>query len=295
MEFLDLPGTTTIGESVRSRVAADVSGDGSVIVGTLRSLQGGDQAFVWSETAGATRLEYLPDTNDNGATGVSDDGRVVIGTSNYLKRGSPVENQIPDEATRSFRWTADGGMEDLGFVAETDSIKANALSGDGSVIVGDIYRRGPSDNDPNLLTVVERDGFIWDEVRGIRDLQEVLVKDFGLGSNLAGWDILRVTDIADDGRTIVGWGTNPSGIHEDWVARLDPPLLAGDANFDGVVDLEDYAVLSKGFQKGRFRSEGDLNADGQVTLADFAVLKAALGSSVAAPEPSAEILAVALS
>ena len=50
----------------------------------------------------------------------------------------------------------------------------------------------------------------------MRLLQEVLEQDFDL--DLAGWTEFGVSDISDDGFTIVGAGKNPVGQTEAWVA-----------------------------------------------------------------------------
>jgi glucose/arabinose dehydrogenase len=76
--------------------------------------------------------------------------------------------------------------------------------------------------------------------------------------------------------------------------------IAGDANFDGVVNRADAAMLAANFglETGAMWIQGDFNADGAVSLADMAILQqkfsplaAASGSPV--PEPSTVLLAVA--
>ena len=55
-------------------------------------------------------------------------------------------------------------------------------------------------------------------------LDEVLANDFGV--DLTGWTLSLATAISDDGMTIVGNGTNPSGDSEGWVVRLPEPARA---------------------------------------------------------------------
>ncbi len=64
-------------------------------------------------------------------------------------------------------------------------------------------------------------------------------------------------------------------------------LIAGDANDDGVVDLDDFGVVRQHFGSGHQLSEGDLNLDGNVDLDDFGILKQNFGVAPAAvPEPA---------
>ena len=57
---------------------------------------------------------------------------------------------------------------------------------------------------------------------------EVLTKDFGL--NLAGWTLRQATGISQDGLVIVGYGINPEGRTEGWIADLSPALTIRQAN-----------------------------------------------------------------
>jgi hypothetical protein len=62
---------------------------------------------------------------------------------------------------------------------------------------------------------------IWDQLHGPRSLQEVLEDEFGL--DLTGWDLTAATSVSGDGLTIVGYGTNPSGNREAWIATIPEP------------------------------------------------------------------------
>ncbi len=161
----------------------DISSDGTVYVGYL-----GNEAFRLTSTDGLVPLR----TSTGGysiALGVSADGSVIVGN-------------MDDQA---FRWTQSDGMVGLGFLAGDGSSVANAASGDGSIIVG-----ASSDRDWTA--------FIWDETNGMRDLKDFLESDYGL--DLTGWTLGGAYDISADGLTIVGWGENPQGYSEGWVANL---------------------------------------------------------------------------
>jgi hypothetical protein len=65
--------------------------------------------------------------------------------------------------------------------------------------------------------------FIWDATNGIRSLRDVLVNEFGLGPQLTGWMLYDAYGISGDGLTIVGFGKNPSGDTEAWIATMPEP------------------------------------------------------------------------
>jgi hypothetical protein len=52
---------------------------------------------------------------------------------------------------------------------------------------------------------------------GLQRLADVLTDQ---GLDLDGWTLVRATGVSESGRTIVGWGTNPGGQTEGFVARL---------------------------------------------------------------------------
>jgi uncharacterized membrane protein len=88
---------------------------------------------------------------------------------------------------------------------------ALGVSGDGSVIVGG------SDS------ASDWQAFIWDATHGMRSLKEVLENDYGL--DLKGWQLHEsvATGISADGCTIVGYGINPDGYGEAWIATMPEP------------------------------------------------------------------------
>ncbi len=182
--------------------------DGSVIVGTgTNSI--GKMALRWTEEAGLSELGDLPGGEIfSTAASVSNDGLVVAGRSssaNSSASGLPVTLA---SGTEAFRWTAEMGMIGLGDLAGGNFFStATAISGDGSIIVG--QSEGAFGEEP----------FIWDSLNGMRSLTEVLTNDFDL--ELGSWTNLTATEISSDGSTIVGLGLNPDGNLEGWIAGLD--------------------------------------------------------------------------
>jgi uncharacterized membrane protein len=89
--------------------------------------------------------------------------------------------------------------------------EARGISGDGRIIVG-------------KTTLPGIGAFIWDEEHGIRSLQTVLVEDYGLEAQLAGWQRLEAAwAISLDGSTIVGSGRNANGDLEAFRVVLPEP------------------------------------------------------------------------
>lgn len=188
-------------------VAHAVSADGNVVVGSAGPCCTADpqQAFRW-ESGVMIGLGMLPGGIDySQAYGISADGNVVVGASE--------SSQTQGGATEAFRWTAADGMIGLGFLPGDDGSSAYDASADGSVIVG--ASSNLSDTEP----------FLWDSLHGIRELRLVLTSDLGL--DLAGWDLREARGVSDDGQTIVGWGVNPDGRSEAWIAHIPEPKSAG--------------------------------------------------------------------
>ena len=185
-----------------SSEARGVSADGSVAVG-IGSSTSGTEAFRWTEAGGMVGLGDLAGGSyASYGYGVSADGSVVVGYSSSTS------------GTEAFRWTEAGGMVGLGDLPGGGFYSyAYDVSADGSVVVG--YSGLPSVSE----------AFIWDEDNGMQSLQSVLE---GYGLDLSGWALRRAYGISDDGTVIVGWGTNPLGSQEAFLADLSQvPIPSG--------------------------------------------------------------------
>ena len=112
-------------------LAAGVSGDGTVVVGTSdHYYNSSGQAFRWTAGSGIVGLGYLPGYTNSSALAVSGNGSVVVGSSGYQEYvGGPGNYQ-------AFRWTAGSGMVGLGYLPGGTNSAATAASADGSIIVG---------------------------------------------------------------------------------------------------------------------------------------------------------------
>lgn len=182
------------GGSNRSSSALAISGDATAVVGAGHPVLTG--AVVWNLAGEAILLGALPGDVSAAATSVSRDGGVVTGFSTDA-----------NSHQRVFRWVPGYGMSILGTGAQVFSdLVPSAVSGDGKVIVG----WGNSADAEHA--------WIWDEVYGMRLIKDLLRTDYQ--TEIAGWALSRATGISDDGRTVVGFGINPTGHTEGWVLKF---------------------------------------------------------------------------
>jgi uncharacterized membrane protein len=177
----------------------DVSGDGQMIVGEL------DQYLVYRYSAAEGLLIIdaagVGSSGNAGVEAISDNGTTIVGLV-YFTPSAPT-------GFEAYRWTEEEGFELLGVLGPPGDAYslAHAASADGSVIVGS-------------AGAVDRvfQGFVWTSEMGIQSLEDFLTQDHGL--DLTGWEIWRAVDVSADGQTILGYGVNPDGHGEAWIATL---------------------------------------------------------------------------
>ena len=92
--------------------------------------------------------------------------------------------------------------------------EATDVSADGSLIVG------TGDTASSAMAL------IWNSENGLQSIQDLLIAS---GVDLTGWQLTQARGISEDGNIIAGYGTNPDGITEAWVANISnvpiPPAL----------------------------------------------------------------------
>jgi probable HAF family extracellular repeat protein len=223
------PGYITSG-SYEEFGAKGASADGSVVVGNEGLLV--REAFRWTAASGLMSMGYLPfgpQMPDSTASAVSADGEIVVGQS------------VSIPGPQAFHWNAIHGMVGLGDLAGGDfHSAANAVSSDGAVIVG----LATSGSGP--------ESFIWDAVHGMRSLRTLLAN---LGHvDVNDWVLTSATGVSADGRTIVGFGTNPAGDTEGWMAQIPAAVLCY-ANCDGstagpALSIADFGCFLSRFDAG---------------------------------------------
>ena len=191
----DLPG------GIVSSDAHGVSADGSVVVGNSFSASG-LQAFRWTSGGGMVGLGDLPGgVFASTAESISADGQVIVGVGNLNEASGTAE---------AFRWTSAGGMVGLGQLPGGGILSAaDDVSADGSVVVG------------GGLVGSGEVAFLWTSDGGMRNLRDLLIA--GGATGLDGWSLTLARAVTPDGRTIVGWGTNPQGQPGAWIATVPEP------------------------------------------------------------------------
>jgi probable HAF family extracellular repeat protein len=185
--------------------AAGVSGNGSVVVGWCnKGNMPATQAFKWTANTGISGLGYLSGGSHSWAFAISSDGAVIVGESGNDSGGGGNE---------AFRWTAASGMVGLGDLPGGEfSSDARGVSSDGKVIVGRASVTGRAK------------AFIWDVANGMIGVEDLLAAN-GV-TNIAGWQLYHANGVSADGSVVVGWGRNPSGQGEGWVAVIGPRIIS---------------------------------------------------------------------
>lgn len=135
-------------------------------------------AYLWTAAAGARDLGTLPGGYYRSrAWDVNDLGFVVGSSATSGGSGHAV------------LWDTTGRIADLGTLPDHSHSEARAINNLGSVVGSSDYSRA----------------FVWDQARGMRDLNSLL------DASGSGWTLMAATDINNHGQ-IVGYGTGPQGL-----------------------------------------------------------------------------------
>jgi len=232
-------------DSLTSMFAAGISADGSRVVGT-GTIQGQSfsRAFVWTASQGASLLPPAPGfSSESEATDISDNGLYIVGSS----------------GGHASMWTADGSPEL--FRVFTDGVEAirgvaTYVSGDGSFVIG-------TAEVPNGFNPPRTRAFVWDRVRGMRELRAALTGDYGV--SLKGLPSFAVVGLSRTGRFIIASVRN--GFPNDGLL-IDlgrAGACIADRNLDGIVNSNDFFDFLGGF----FAGTADINEDGATDSQDF--------------------------
>lgn len=177
--------------------ASGISADGSIIAGTT-SLESNDAPFFWTEPGGMQAECYECELV---GTGISPDGTTLVGGVLH-----------PSWGGAAFRWDFETDeIEFLPYIDDLDFSAALDASLGGELLVGFVGDRASGDTQ----------AVIWHDSGNVTFLQDLLEDVYGL--DLTGWVLEAATAVSYDGNTLVGYGINPDGYREAWIATIPEP------------------------------------------------------------------------
>jgi probable HAF family extracellular repeat protein len=179
--------------------ATAVNAEGTVVIGTRTTGINAGGAFRWTETGGLQDLGALPGHTRAIATGISDDGSIVVGvsSSDYIAlTGVGGTLTYNESASRAFYWTAATGMQDLTQLLDDAGVDmtgvtiaaATGISPSGAWIGGSALTpdTAPGETTPILVSLTETlplPGDFNDD--GQVDAADYVVWRKGLGSDFS--------------------------------------------------------------------------------------------------------------
>jgi probable HAF family extracellular repeat protein len=268
--------------------ASGVSGDGSIITGVLRNPPCDPPpctnyyvSFRWTEAGGMVILETQPAWSSihAAAAAISRSSEAIIGTVDPQQQcWWPPCPCSP--AQRAFRWTAAGGMQNLGAASGLEGSAAYAINADGSLIAGTSWgcaspaavsiwkasggmqNLGSSSgfNFPRPLAISdggasivgvsdlhssEEVAFLWTRTTGMVDLNQYLPT---LGLDLTGWLLTSASGLSADGGVIVGDGYFDNETRA-WMVHLGAPCYANcdQSTTTPILNVEDFTCFINAF------------------------------------------------
>ncbi len=251
--FLTLGELQDLGTLGGHTAEAHAISDAGQIAGLSAIAGGASHACLW-DGGGITDLGTLGGANSV-AEGINN-LRQVVGASEIDGADSVCKHAflwLPSPA-----YGLPAGMHDLGTLPGTVGSTAWNIDVFGNVV-------GEAASVDGSLSRA----FIWNAGDGMRDLNDWLV-----GAD--GWELQSARAI-----NIQGWIVG-HGLHDGVLrAFLLKPIVVGDLDGDGDVDLSDLAQLLAhyGMTSGATYEDGDLDGDGDVDLTDLAALLAVYGTT----------------
>ena len=201
--------------------ATGLSDDGNVLVGHTTSPYLGVR---WTAATGWVLLGRLTTNGENNATGVNQNGSVIVGYDAFSL-------SVP------WKWTAAAGEVALAQPSDaTTGVSVWDVSPNGNTMIGDYYASGSSITlrwtngavaalGPGAGRATSADGSVvvgsnngvatvWNST-GAHTVASLL----GTTSDLSGWTLEFANDVSDNGKVVVGNGKH-NGVSEGWIAHL---------------------------------------------------------------------------
>jgi len=174
----------------------DATGD-NIVGRSSTSTVGQSEAFIWNGSM--TALGFPGSDNLSVANGIGGDAKTVVGY------GLPPDS---DETT-AFYWTLLSGIQALSGPAGLPYTIANAVSNNGSIIVGCATASTTAGTGDQAV--------MWNSQHVPKTIASIAAKD---GISIAGWTLTCATSVSAGGKTIVGNGIDPDGHNQAWLLQL---------------------------------------------------------------------------
>ena len=309
-----LPGTTWANQSDAYAIS-----DSGQVVGAAQPTAGGYHAFSWTSAGGMVDLGGFAAGENSYAWDIDSATGHVVGTAqdgngtswavffdpnnpgnitkltnmpsvaNIFNGGMAINDNDWVVTTGTYLWEPGGGGTVINL---KDKISAAGYSVSSMNPRCDI-------NDEGVVALGVYDGsathaFLYNAVS---DTVTALNSVSFAGASLPAGFVLASAGAINDGGVITGWGTNSAGQNH---AFLLTPTIAGDANLDGKVDINDLTIVLTNYgETGMGWTRGDFNGDGVVDINDLTIVLAQYGQTAgspatgmaAVPEPSTIFLA----
>jgi hypothetical protein len=312
-----------------------VGSEGSAVNWNLTGDAGGGQATLWTQTAGTWGVSVLPGlaSGSYGAGANISNSGMIVGWSNTTAGSLSESNEGYQNAVY---WTNTGsGWQVTNLVNRSvytlGAFCATAVNDSGTIVGWGAFGGINPENDnqwvewnssgqmtqlgtlgysaPNDVPLGINDhGVIVGNAVNTSDTEVACIYGYGGNNGMqnmntvfasyipSGWSLTSATAIDNNG-DIVGYGTdNGAGS----LGFLLAPAMAGDANLDGKVDINDLTVVLANYgQTGATWSQGDFIGDGKVDINDLTIVLANYGQTFGAspagnlsavPEPGALVL-----
>lgn len=203
--------------------ASAVSGDGSIVLLNEQKITWGltadplhrSNGIVWTDGGESVELQPLSGYRNSLLSATSDDGRIVVGSSQPTP-DTTWEVDFPDyDAGPQATVWIDG--EPLALSTPGGASGAADVSADGSSIVGYFTYLSMATN-----AYFYPEAMLWRGGKAYQ-IKELLAKDPALQDAMKGWRLTSATSISDDGTIVAGQGIAPDGRSAVWIATLPVP------------------------------------------------------------------------
>ncbi|MBC7896553.1 MAG: hypothetical protein H7066_14150 [Cytophagaceae bacterium] len=243
-----------------------ISADGTTIIGAARvspnpsGTRAPFEGARWTQGSGKLAFDKLPNYAYSLPTDLSADGSVVVG---ILATYDPFEL---DALSRSFRWTREAGMIEVGPLPLGIGAHAEFVSADGRVVVGLLSGDPPGASSP------PRGTFVWTEGTEMLVLNELGAR----AVNADGTAVVGYSLLGDNGAMLWTAASGVSSIGS----------LPGDGSAQGVAVSADGTIVAgisrAGTQPGADRVFRWTKSTGMIDVADgiaFSVARVCMSSN----------------